>query len=210
MKLTKYEHACFTVERDGDVLVVDPGGFTTDFIAPANVVAVIITHGHQDHFDHDQIAAIIDKNPEAIVIGHQDVVSHIEVFETKAVVPGDTVSVGAFSLEFFGGEHAVIHPSIPPIANVGVLINELLYYPGDSFTIPTKPVDTLALPVGAPWLKISEVIDFLTAVSPRFAFPTHDAVLSDVGKSLPDRMLPPVADKINATYQRINGGSIEI
>ena len=26
MKLTKYEHACFTVEKDGKLLVVDPGG----------------------------------------------------------------------------------------------------------------------------------------------------------------------------------------
>ena len=52
MKLTKYEHACFSVEHDGMTLVVDPGNFTTDFIAPEGVIAVVITHEHSDHFDH--------------------------------------------------------------------------------------------------------------------------------------------------------------
>lgn len=210
MKLTKYEHACFTVERDGQMLVVDPGGFTTDFIAPEHVVGVVITHEHQDHFDHDQLAAIIDKNPDAIIIGHEAITSQVEVFQTKTVAPGDTIPIGPFSLEFFGGEHAVIHTSIPPLPNLGVLINELLYYPGDSFTLPHKPVDTLAVPVSAPWLKISETMEFLVAIGPRLAFPTHDAILSSIGKSLPDRMLPPVAEKINAVYQRINGEPIEI
>jgi L-ascorbate metabolism protein UlaG (beta-lactamase superfamily) len=203
MKLTKYEHACFTVEKEGQILVVDPGGFTSDFIAPENVVGVVVTHEHQDHFDHEQIAAIIDKNPNAIIIGHNDIMKQIEVFTTKSVAAGDTVEVGPFSLEFFGGEHAVIHPSMPVVANLGVMINDLLYYPGDSFTLPEKPVDVLALPIGAPWLKISETMDFLTAVKPRLAFPTHDAVLSNIGKSLPDRMLTGFAESYGGIYQRL-------
>lgn len=211
MKLTKYEHACFTVEHDGDILVVDPGGFTTDFIAPPDhVVGIVVTHEHQDHFDHDQIAAIIDKNPNAIIVGHHDIISQIEVFETHAAVHGDTVTIGRFSLEFYGGTHALIHQDIPLIANLGVMINELLYYPGDSFTVPEKPVDTLALPISAPWLKVSEVIDYVTAVNPRLAFPTHDAVLSDTGKSLHDRMISSFAEKVGTVYTRINGEPIDI
>jgi len=203
MKLTKYEHACFTVEKDGQVLVVDPGGFTSDFIAPEHVVGIVITHEHADHFDQEQITAIIDKNPDAIIVGHGEVLKQIEVFTTKTVDAGETFELGPFKLEFFGGEHAVIHPSMPPVANLGVMINDLLYYPGDSFTLPGKPVDVLALPVAAPWLKISEAMDFLTAVKPRLAFPTHDAILSKVGRSLPDRMLPGFAESYGGTYQRI-------
>jgi L-ascorbate metabolism protein UlaG (beta-lactamase superfamily) len=203
MKLTKYEHACFTVEKEGQVLVVDPGGFTGDFIAPEHVVGIVVTHEHQDHFDHEQIAAIIDKNPDALIIGHTDIMKQIEVFTTKSVTAGETIEVGPFNLEFFGGEHAVIHPTMPLVANLGVMVNDLLYYPGDSFTLPEKPVDVLALPVGAPWLKISETMDFLTAVKPRLAFPTHDAVLSNIGKSLPDRMLPGFAESYGGTYQRL-------
>lgn len=201
MKLTKYEHACFSVEHDGMTLIVDPGNFTTDFIAPEGVVAVVITHEHSDHFDHEQLTAIIDKNPDAIIISHPTITAQIEAFESRAVLPGDHVSIGPFELSFYGGEHAIIHADIPAVANIGVLINDLLYYPGDSLVRPDVPVDTLALPIGAPWLKLSEAIDFVRDVSPRFVFPTHDAVLSDIGKSLPDRLVPALTP--NTLYERI-------
>jgi L-ascorbate metabolism protein UlaG (beta-lactamase superfamily) len=204
MQLTKYEHACFTLEKDDQILVIDPGDFSSDFLAPENVVGVVITHEHADHLDREKLAAIIDKNPEAVIVGPEAVVSHIEVFETKSVAAGDSVEVGPFRLEFFGGEHAIIHPSIPAVANLGVLVNDLVYYPGDSFTVPNKSVDTLALPTAAPWLKISEVMDFLTAVHPRLAFPTHDALLSDIGKEITDARLEDSANKADILYQRIS------
>jgi L-ascorbate metabolism protein UlaG (beta-lactamase superfamily) len=203
MQLTKYEHACFTVEHDKQLIVVDPGEFSSDFIAPAHVIGIIITHAHADHFDHEQIAAIVDKNPQAIVIGPEAITTQIEAFITKTVIAGDIITIGSFNLEFFGNDHATIHPSIPTIANVGVLIDDLLYYPGDSFTLPGRSIDTLALPVAAPWLKISEVMDFMTAAHPRMAFPTHDAILSDIGKEITDGRLSATAAELGITYQRI-------
>lgn len=203
MKLTKYQHACFSVEEDGQFLIVDPGVFSTDFIAPANVVAVVITHQHPDHLDHDFLTQIINENPEVIIVAHPEVTAHIEVFEVRSVTAGETLAVGPFTLEFFGGTHATIHKSLPPLANLGVLINGLLYYPGDSFTLPAKTVDTLALPIAAPWMKISEAIDFLVALKPRLAFPTHDAILSEAGKSVVDDMLQITATKNNIRYTRL-------
>lgn len=202
MQLTKYEHACFTVEKDDKLLVVDPGEWSSDFIAPAGVVAIVVTHNHGDHFDHEQLEAIINENPNAVIIGPETVTSEIEVFNTKTVDTGDTLDVGPFHLEFFGGKHAVIHPSLPVTANIGVMINDLLYYPGDSLTLPGRAVDTLALPVSAPWLKISETIDFLSQIRPRLTFPTHDAILSDIGKELVDGRLGDTAEKQGTTYQR--------
>lgn len=203
MKLTKYEHACFTVEKDNQLLVIDPGGYTTDFIPPNHVVGVVITHEHADHFDQELIASIIDKNPTAIIIGDASITSSIEAFSTKAVNAGDKLTVGPFSLEFFGGAHASIHAAFPAPMNLAVLINDLLYYPGDSFHIPAgRSVDTLALPVAAPWLKINEVLDFLLAVRPRAAFPTHDAILSAVGKDLVDQLVGQVASGQDILYVR--------
>ena len=209
MKLTKYEHACFTVEKDGQVLVVDPGEFSSDFIAPERVVAVVVTHQHGDHFDHEKLAEIIDKNPDAVIIGDESVTSKIEAFETKTVQAGDQLTVGLFDLEFFGGDHALIHASIPKITNLGVMINELLYYPGDSFTLPQKPVDALALPAAAPWMKIGEAMDFLAAIRPRLAFPTHDAILSEEGKEIADRLLSITANKNGSSYLRLDA-TVEI
>jgi len=204
MKLTKFEHACFTVEKDGKMLIVDPGAWTSDLGSPENVVAIVVTHNHQDHFDPNALGALIAHNPDAIIYAPKDVTEQLgEALPNKIVAPGETVEIAPFSLEFFGGEHAVIHPDMPVPMNVGVLIDEKLYYPGDSFVIPGKPVDVLALPVTAPWLKIQEAFDFLTEVKPRLVFPTHDAIASDAGKQLPDRMVPVFTEKIGATYQRL-------
>ncbi|MGC5075433.1 hypothetical protein, partial [Escherichia coli] len=68
-----------------------------------------------------------------------------------AVHPGDTLDLGPFHLEFFGGKHAEIHSSIPIVDNVGVLVNDAFFYPGDSYTVPKGAhVALLAAPVGAP------------------------------------------------------------
>ena len=40
---------------------------------------------------------------------------------------------------------------------------------------------TLAAPLGAPWLKIGDAMDFVLAVKPRRAFGTHDMTLSVIG-----------------------------
>lgn len=207
MKLTKYEHACFTVEKDNQTLVVDPGGFTTDFTASSNITCVVITHEHGDHFDQTQLEAIAHVNPAATVIAHPSITEKITCLPTVSVLPNETKTIGPFALTFYGGNHAIIHPDVPILANLGVLINETIYYPGDSFVRPDVPIDTLALPVGAPWLKISEAIDFLRDVKPRFVFPTHDAALSTIGKSLPDRLVPQLVP--NTTYQRL-ADSIEL
>lgn len=205
MILTKYEHACFTVEKDGKLLVVDPGGWTTDLPALESVVGIVVTHEHPDHFDVNALGAIVAHNPEAVVYGHESITRQFgDTLPHCAVVAGEGIEVGPFKLEFYGGEHAVIHPDIPPVANLGVMINGTIYYPGDSFANPERPVDTLALPTAAPWMKMSEAFDFLMAIRPRLAFPTHDAVSSDVGKELADRLVPLFATKVDATYQRLS------
>jgi L-ascorbate metabolism protein UlaG (beta-lactamase superfamily) len=205
MKLQKYEHACFTIELNGEILVVDPGVFSSDFIAPEYVVAVVITHIHPDHLDTEHISSIVAKNPNAIIYGPAEVIDALALANKTAVTNGEVVTVGAFTLEFFGQAHHLIHPTLPLAQNVGVLINDLLYYPGDSFTLPDRTIDTLALPVAAPWLQIGEAIDFLLAVKPRLAFPTHDAIYSDVGKHLVDTMLSGIAEKNGIDYCRVQG-----
>lgn len=205
MRLTKFEHACFTVEKDGQVLVVDPGDFTTDFAVPTSVVGVVITHEHPDHFDKDRLREIVDKNPDVVIVAHESITSQLGDFKTQTVTANEGFKIGNFELDFYGGEHAVIHPSIPTISNLGVMINNAIFYPGDSFVLPETPVKILALPIGAPWLKISETIDYLLAVRPELAFPTHDAVLSSIGKSVPDNRIPSFAEKIGAKYQRLDG-----
>lgn len=199
-------HACLVVENDNQTIVVDPGNFSSDFMVPNNVKAVVVTHEHPDHFDARILEKIISTNPTAVVVAPKSITEQLTNMETLAVVASDEVNIESFKLNFYGGQHANIYQTLPQIANVGVLINDSLYYPGDSFAVPDKPVRHLALPVSAPWMKLAESIDFLNSVQPTYAFPTHDAILSDAGKSIVDRLLPQLSNQ--SEYRRLDGQTI--
>ncbi len=185
MKLTKLEHAALIVEVAGRKLYIDPGSFTTALTDTAKTDAVVITHEHPDHWTPDQLDRILEFNPEARIFGPAGVAAAAAGYPVTVVAAGDEVEVGPFRLRFYGQKHAVIHDSIPVIDNVGVLVNDELYYAGDAFTIPSGvDVRTLAVPANAPWLKISEVIDYVLALKPRRSFPTHEMLLSRAGKEL--------------------------
>jgi len=184
MKLTKFEHSCLVVEKAGSRLVIDPGSFTLPLADLDGVVAIVITHEHADHWTPEHLERILDRNPDARILGPAGVAAAAKDFTVETVAGGDTVEVEPFSLRFFGEKHAVIHSSIPVVDNVGVMVDEKLYYGGDSYTVPDVPVEVLAAPIGAPWLKIGEAMDYVLEVKPRRAFPIHEAVLSQIGKTM--------------------------
>ncbi len=162
--------------------MIDPGEWSTDFVAPENVVGVVITHEHGDHFSPAKLREILVKNPHAKIYAHADVAAKAPELKIVAVAANETKQIGNFSLAFTGGDHARVFPDRPVCANLGVIVDGgELYYPGDSLVMPGIPVKTLALPVVAPWLKLSEALDFLVAVKPEAVIPTHDALLSDEG-----------------------------
>lgn len=211
MKLTKYQHACLVVEKDGANLVIDPGEFSHDFIVPKSVDGIVITHEHADHLDEQRILAILALSPKAIIIAHESITGRFTNYTTIAAKTGEPYKVGAFNLRFFGGQHAQITSTAAVPANLGVLVEDRLYYPGDSFVVPEGVVvKELAVPASAPWLKINESIEFLKAVKPSFAFPTHDAILSVEGKSLADYWLGTAASGQGTLYKRLDDVSIEL
>ncbi len=203
MKITKFQHACFVATVNDRSVVVDPGSLSTDFVDPGNVVAIVVTHLHPDHLDESRVQEILANNPSAKLYAHQDVLNTVPNIKGIAVANGNTINIESFSLDFSGGNHAVIHPDIPVIANLGVLINNELYYPGDSFAKPDTQIKILALPIGAPWMKVAECMDYLAETHPEQAFPTHDALLSDAGKQITDRLVQMVAEKVGTTYSRL-------
>ena len=185
MRVTKFEHATLTLNDAGKTLVIDPGSFTAPLIDLAGTVAVVITHEHPDHWTPDHLDRIRKAVPDVPIYGPEGVARAAAGYDVIAVQPGETVDVDPFRLEFFGGKHAVIHETIPVVDNVGVLVNDVFYYPGDSYAVPKgADVKLLAAPVGAPWLKIGEAMDFVLAVAPRQAFGTHDMTLSVIGRDM--------------------------
>lgn len=185
MRVTKHEHACLRLEREGRTLIVDPGSFTLPLADLKDLVGIVLTHEHPDHWTPEHLDRLLKAAPGTPVYGPAGVAAAAAGFDVITVSPGETVEVEPFTLEFFGGRHAVIHETIPVVDNVGVLVDDQFYYPGDSYAVPKgRDVRLLAAPVGAPWLKIGEAMDFVLAVAPRRAFGTHDMTLSQIGREM--------------------------
>lgn len=211
MKITKYGHACLVLENQGKKLIIDPGEFTPEFGDTDSIVAVVITHMHGDHFHPPHLQSIFATNPDAQLYATQEVADQATDMKVIVPQPGDTAEVGGFSLRFFGETHAAVHADFPPCQNIGVLVNDTFYYPGDSFTMPTLPVKVLAVPVSAPWLKMGEAIDFLRAVKPVYCFPTHNALLSEPGHMIANYWVQTISKQIGARFDYLKAGeSIDV
>jgi L-ascorbate metabolism protein UlaG (beta-lactamase superfamily) len=116
---------------------------------------------------------------------------------------GTEFSAAGFSVRAMGSEHAVIHPKLPPAANIGYLIEETALHPGDSFVTAPEgvTVHTLFLPISAPWLKLAEAADYLNRVKPNVAVPIHDAFLSEPGRALTDQVMNTLSGDVQ--YRRL-------
>ncbi|WP_149184663.1 MBL fold metallo-hydrolase [Streptomyces sp. TRM49041] len=191
MKLTKKSHACVRLEKDGRTLVIDPGGFSEEDAA-LGADAILVTHEHPDHFDEGRLRAGLEANPAAEIWTLRSVAEQLAAAfpgRVHTVGDGDTFTAAGFDVEVHGELHAVIHPDIPRITNVGYLVDGAVFHPGDALTVPGRPVETLFLPVMAPWNKISEVIDYVREVKPRRAIDIHDALLTPLARPIYDRQI---------------------
>lgn len=191
LTLTKKTHSCVRIEKEGRVLVIDPGGFSEDDAALGADV-MLVTHEHPDHFNEARLRAGLEANPAAEVWTLRSVAEQLSAAfpgRVHTVGDGDAFSAAGFDVTVHGELHAVIHPDIPRITNVGFLVDGSVFHPGDALTVPERPVDTLLLPVMAPWNKISEVIDYVREVKPRRAIDVHDALLTDLARPIYDNQI---------------------
>ncbi|WP_106582962.1 MBL fold metallo-hydrolase [Murinocardiopsis flavida] len=211
MRITKLGHACVRLEQDGATLVIDPGGFTEPGAAEG-ADAVAVTHEHADHLDLDQLRAAARANPDLAVYTNADIAARLAATDDLGarivtVAHGDTPRIAGFDVHVYGARHAVIHDDIPVIANVGFRVvgtDGALFHPGDALTVPEDPVDTLLLPVQAPWSKIAEVADYTRAVRPRSTIAIHDALLSELGAGVYQRNLNALLP--DSGYERLHPG----
>jgi len=190
MRLTKFGHACVRVEHADATVVIDPGVFTSaDAVDGAD--AVLITHEHFDHFVEDRLRAAADANPGLRIWANRSVARQLDGLGARVTVvgEGDAFDINGLDVSVHGEWHAVIHPEIPRVGNIGFLLGGKLFHPGDALTLPSRPVETLLLPIAGPWAKVSELIDYVREVKPRRALAVHEAVLSEAGQLVHGRLL---------------------
>lgn len=213
MRLIKYTHACVRIEHEDHALVIDPGVWS-EHEALVGVSDVLITHEHFDHVDAARLASALTTNHTMKIHAPASVAMELsehagDLADAIAIIAvGDEFTAAGLSVKVVGGEHAEIYDGLPGCPNVGFIVDNNVYHPGDALFVPETQVQTLLVPTAAPWLKIAEVLDFVRAVAPERAHSIHDAMLSKIGEEGVDRWL---SWKGNTDYSRIPiGGSVKV
>lgn len=184
MQITRFGHAAILVEAADTRVLIDPGAFSPDeTFALEGLDAIVVTHQHVDHLDQGRYAGLLERNPDAVLLCDPETAAVVEIGAWTENGDGIETAVKALTITGVGAQHAVILPSIPRIGNVGVLVSAdgepTLFHPGDSYEHAPQDVDVLALPLSAPWAKLSETVDFAQRVAPTTFFPVHDRTISE-------------------------------
>ncbi|MFD3744018.1 MBL fold metallo-hydrolase [Nocardia sp. NPDC058633] len=208
MNITHFGHACVLVEIPGTAastrILFDPGTYSQGFEDLADLDLILITHAHPDHLDGPRLAALMAANPAAqLIVGEGTLVAldspdYPENMRRPAHVaqPGQKLSVLGHDIVITGGEHACVHSALPTSDNVGYLIDDAVFHPGDAFDEIATPVDVLLLPIGGPWMKIGEGIDYLRSIAPRVVVPIHQAGLAPAHQNMHCQLLKNLAPEI--------------
>ncbi|AYY14236.1 MBL fold metallo-hydrolase [Actinobacteria bacterium YIM 96077] len=179
MRIIKYTHACVRLERDGRVLVVDPG-IWSEPQALLGADAVLVTHEHADHIDRLRLAG-------AGVPVFAPAGARIPDLDVRTIHPDEEFTAAGFTVRAVGGWHAPVYGESSCV-NVGYLVDGL-YHPGDALHVPDHPVDTVLVPLQASWLKAAEAIEFVRAVRPAQAIGMHEGQLNERGLAAINRHL---------------------
>jgi len=192
MIVTRLGHATLLIETSDTRVLIDPGGFSDRWHGLTGLDAILITHQHSDHFDSDKVTPLIAANAGARVLVEKAVTGMMDDAGAQAAEVGAKHEIGDFVIEVVGGDHAVIHETIPLIGNVGYVVTEIggstMFHPGDSYAIAPRGIDLLALPITAPWAKVGDTVDFALSVAAPRMIPIHDAIVSQVGRPIYMRM----------------------
>jgi L-ascorbate metabolism protein UlaG (beta-lactamase superfamily) len=213
VRLTKIGHSCVRLDDGAASLVLDPGMFVDAAAAIAGVHAVLVTHEHPDHVAVDQVRAALDADPDLRVWAPPPVIAALGGADDRRTVvgAGESFEAGGFPVRTYGGQHALIHPLIPVVPNVAYVVGDAVLHPGDSFTVPDRPVQVALVPIHAPWSKAAEVIDFAVSVRAPRSFAIHDGLINAAGLGLVETHLTRITAPHGSTYAHWEpGDSVEV
>lgn len=153
------------------MLVLDPG-IWSEPRALDGADAVLVTHEHVDHVDVLRLlgAGLPVFAPEG---------ASIRDLATVPVRADEQLEVAGFRVHAVGGRHAPVLEDQETCPNLGYVIDDLLYHPGDALHVPEAAVETLLVPLQASWLKTSEAVAFVRNIGPSRAFGIHDGQINE-------------------------------
>lgn len=213
MKITKFGQCCLLIEEKGKRILTDPGIFSSSQNELQDLDAIFITHEHRDHLHMDSLKEVLFKNPSAKVVTNSSVgkILDQENIKYEVVDGGKETNVGDILIEGFNCEHGYIYDVMPTVENTGYLFDKRFYYGGDSLVNPNRKIEILAIPLSGPWVKFSDVADWVKEIKPKIVFPVHDAILTKAGIDLVYMLCNRVFSVLNIDFKELGeGDSFEV
>lgn len=155
----------------------------TNEVMPEKIGAVdviLVSHKHVDHFDVPSLKKFIAMNSETPIITIDEIGVELEkegiVF--SRIDDGDVREIAGFKVAGYRAPHGPLPIPVPD--NIGFLIDDTLFHPGDSYEPTRLPAcSILALPVAGPWSRLIDAIAMIEALKPKKVIPIHDAIIKD-------------------------------
>ena len=211
MKIKKLGHCCLVIEENSKRIMTDPGFFTVEGqMKEVNIDLILITHEHGDHLHIESLKKVLENNPRALIITNSGVGKILDKEGIKYEILPDKNSKEFFGIELEAHDcrHEEVFEEIGQVKNTGYFIGKRLFYPGDSFYNPGKPVEILTLPVAGPWSRVRDFMRYALDVKPKVCFPVHDGMLttfSNTAYFVPEMVLP----KFNIEFKVLEAGKVE-
>lgn len=211
MKVTKYEQSCLLIEQDGTRILIDPGfPFTNKhkITELGKLDAVFLTHEHPDHFDQKACEKLMATDQAHKIHVNESTDKLLDTPHKIVVKDKDTIKVGKFEVKVIELPHCLMPDGSEGPQNVGYLINDIFFHPGDGIDLSGLSVKYLALPITGPDVSPKDAFAFAKQVSAEKALAIH----YDTWGAFPDYY----QDRANATGQPFElvilepGQSIEI
>ena len=184
MKIYKYFHSCVLLDDGKTRILFDPGDYcflngrakAEEF---TGIDAVVITHSHDDHADLNALRTIIAGNKPKIV-SNSEVGESLSKNGVGTLEPGNqNWKIGDFTIKAFAAKHQELFKTVPE--NTAYTVNDIFLHPGDSLdpALYSLKVKVLALPIIAPWGKLTEFAEFAKNIKPEIVVPIHDGIAID-------------------------------
>jgi hypothetical protein len=204
------ELPCSRLEKDGAVLVVDPGAWTDAAAALAGAAAVMVTHEHADHLDVGAVRTALQASPELTLRANPQVTAQFTEFGDRVheLRHGDVLSAAGFGVHVYGHDHALMHKDIPQVVNIGFLIEGERTVPSGRLVHRARRAGPDLAGADRRALAVGRGDDRLLPRGPPVrGYAIHDAILNGNGLGLMTRMLLVAAAPSGVPVARLEPGT---
>jgi L-ascorbate metabolism protein UlaG (beta-lactamase superfamily) len=185
VSITPISHASAVVQWNETLIFADPVGEASMYTEFGTPDIVFITHRHGDHFDQENLPAMLSES--TTLIAPQDVVDQLPegiVANVVVMAPGETATVGPLTLEAVAAyntrpEAQDFHPQSR--GDIGVVLDDgtsRVYFSGDTEGTPEmlalQNINVAFVSMNLPYtMDVEAAAEAVLGFAPKAVYPYH-------------------------------------